>query len=141
MKEKYCVCNNGYICNNCFLDEIKNKANKQKEKARETNAIEDLFVELGCGCDGHKDECSLLTPNCSVVKAEVCYNNLLLTHTKLKDDIVNQLKQIILNQSTVHAPCDTRHIARCCPEEEQELGREQVLDEIRALLEKYNGKK
>jgi hypothetical protein len=138
MKEKYCVCNNGYICNNCFLEEIRKQANKQKEDARNINAIEDLFIELGCGCDGHEDECDLLSPNCSVMKAEVCYNNLLLSYRNLKDEFINQLKQIILDQSTVHATCDARYIARCNPQEEQEIGREQVLDEIRAFIEKWS---
>ena len=94
MSDKYCVCNNGYVCNNCFLEEIKKQANQKKESARTTNAIEDLLIELGCGCDGHEDECDLLTPNCSVMKAEVCYNNLLLSYRKLEAEN-ERLKELL----------------------------------------------
>lgn len=68
------------------------------------------------------------------------------TEKRIKiNSILSDLNQIILNQSTAHAPRGTQHIARsmriitrCYPEEEQELGREQVLDEIRALIEKWS---
>jgi len=55
--------------------------------------------------------------------------------SNLMFEIRGELKKIVLNNSTWKTPCDTKKIARCCPEEEQELGREQVLDDIRALIE------
>lgn len=61
------------------------------------------------------------------------------TEKRIKiNSILSELNQIILNQSTVHALCDARYIARCNPQEEQEIGIEQVLDEIRALIEKWS---
>ena len=61
------------------------------------------------------------------------------TEKRIKiNNILSELNQIILDQSTVHAPCDARYITRCNPQEEQEVGREQVLDEIRALIKKWS---
>ena len=56
--------------------------------------------------------------------------------SKLLFEIRGELKKIVLTNSTWKTPCDAKKIARCCPEEEQELGREQVLDDIRALIDK-----
>jgi hypothetical protein len=84
-----------------------------------------------------REDVELLAENTKELQSDCI--DLQKENNELKAQIVNIINSLKLIESEhIDMPYDANYIARCNPHEEQELGREQVLDEIRALIRKFS---